>query len=243
MRMIANYEANGRVIDWRAYFSGGYYVFASLDSTQTFLQQQPANAAPLFCRADQQSQGHGQRDAHWQSPPEQLYCSLRVALALPLSALAGLTQLVALSIAQALDPEHQFLRLKWPNDLFTQRGKCGGILIDAQAWRQYSLVTIGIGLNLTPDAAFAHLSEHISLSAEDALDAFMPTLITGLSDWQSRPYLPIDHAWQYYDRHHQHTVSLDNGTRGKVLGIDQHGALIIADAQQLHFHTQVRIRS
>ncbi|UJF25138.1 biotin--[acetyl-CoA-carboxylase] ligase [Suttonella sp. R2A3] len=232
------------MIDWRHYFSGGYYLFASIDSTQNFIHQQAASAAPVFCRAHQQSGGYGQRQAHWQSPAGQLYCSFRVAFDLPSSAFAGLTQYVALTLAQSLDPEQTFLRLKWPNDIFTDQGKCGGILLESQSWRKHTLLTIGIGLNLTQDAAFANLSDSLGhINAEDALDRFMPELIAALARWQQTPYLPINHAWNDYDRYHQQAISLDNGETGTALGIDQRGALIMRQGSDIAFHTQVRIRS
>jgi BirA family transcriptional regulator, biotin operon repressor / biotin---[acetyl-CoA-carboxylase] ligase len=57
---------------------------------------------------------------------------------------------VGLAAAEALDrfaPEP--IRLKWPNDLYVDRGKLAGILVEAR-WREQAVewVSIGIGVNV-----------------------------------------------------------------------------------------------
>ena len=57
---------------------------------------------------------------------------------------------VGLAAAAALDrfaPEP--IRLKWPNDLYIDRGKLGGILVEAR-WREQAVewVAIGLGVNV-----------------------------------------------------------------------------------------------
>jgi biotin-(acetyl-CoA carboxylase) ligase len=61
---------------------------------------------------------------------------------------------VGLAAAEALDrfaPEP--IRLKWPNDLYVDRGKLGGILVEAR-WREQAVewISIGMGINVkAPD--------------------------------------------------------------------------------------------
>jgi len=57
---------------------------------------------------------------------------------------------VGLAAAEALDrfaPEP--IRLKWPNDLYIDQGKLGGILVEAR-WREQAVewVAIGLGVNV-----------------------------------------------------------------------------------------------
>lgn len=54
--------------------------------------------------------------------------------------------------AEALDRfASEPIRLKWPNDLYADAGKLGGILVEAR-WREQSLewVAIGVGINVRP---------------------------------------------------------------------------------------------
>ena len=71
-----------------------------------------------------------------------------------ISGLEVLSLRVGLRLARALDrfaPEP--VRLKWPNDLYVEEKKLGGILIEAR-WRERRLewVAIGVGINVVvPD--------------------------------------------------------------------------------------------
>jgi BirA family biotin operon repressor/biotin-[acetyl-CoA-carboxylase] ligase len=59
---------------------------------------------------------------------------------------------VGLVTAEALDRfAAEPIRLKWPNDLYVDRGKLAGILVEAR-WRESAVewVAIGLGINVRP---------------------------------------------------------------------------------------------
>lgn len=233
---------------WANFFTGGVHHAAVLDSTQAYIHDQVASPQPLFCRADEQRAGTGQRGRTWQSPPGNLYCSMRLYFDAPPYAHFGLTQWIALTLCEALDTKAQALKLKWPNDLFTEQGKCGGILVETQAHDRGTLATIGIGLNLSVAAdGQGLLGRDLDACYADVnttLNTIMPPLIQRLNQWRARPYLPINHRWRDYDAYHGAQVSLDQHPQSARLhGIDQKGRLIATDSDGLHFLTQVRIKA
>ena len=66
------------------------------------------------------------------------------------SGLGVLSLRIGLAIAETLDRfAAEPIRLKWPNDLFVDRGKLAGILAEAR-WREGSVeyVAIGLGVNV-----------------------------------------------------------------------------------------------
>ena len=64
---------------------------------------------------------------------------------------SGLSLAVGLSLAQSLHPS---IQLKWPNDLWWQDRKLGGILIETASVGAQRYAVIGMGLNIhTPKAA------------------------------------------------------------------------------------------
>ncbi|MDO5091777.1 MAG: biotin--[acetyl-CoA-carboxylase] ligase [Cardiobacteriaceae bacterium] len=225
-------------------FPGHRYFFAHLDSTQRYLLEHPASLLPLLCVAREQSAGVGQRGRVWQSPPGHLYMSLAVNLPGSPALHQGLAQAIALCLAETLDPKAQRIRLKWPNDLFLDERKLGGILVDTLPRGENLCAVIGIGINLSPrdDAAGYHSLDE-NACADTLLDKILPVLMQHLETWQEKPYLPINHRWAEYDRFHGKTAILDGiATPQQLLGIDQKGRLIAKDTHgKLQFLTHTRI--
>lgn len=229
-------------------FPGHVYHFRQLDSTQRFVREHPPSDLPVLCMADEQSAGVGQRGRVWQSPPGQFYMSFSWHLHGEPALHQGIAQMIALTLAQTLDPDAKTLRLKWPNDLFIADRKCGGILIESERRGEHTRLVIGIGINLTrsenhsPDQAC--LNEHFpARTPYSLLQSLLPALCTALQHWADKPYLPLDHRWHAYDRFYRQNASLENRSGSHTLhGIDQKGRLIAKDADgKLHFLTQTRI--
>jgi BirA family biotin operon repressor/biotin-[acetyl-CoA-carboxylase] ligase len=104
--------------------------------------------------ADRQSAGRGRSGARWHSPSGTGLWLTILERPHETSGLDVLSLRVGLRAARALDrfaPEP--VRVKWPNDLYVEGGKLGGILIEAR-WREQRLewIAIGIGVNVfVPD--------------------------------------------------------------------------------------------
>jgi BirA family biotin operon repressor/biotin-[acetyl-CoA-carboxylase] ligase len=111
--------------------------------------------------ADAQSAGRGQRGRAWQSPPgAAIYLTVVWPSARRLAGLAGLSLVAGLAVRSTLARWQVETRLKWPNDIWVEQRKLGGILVEVLGDRRGSIVLIGIGLNLRlPDAAAAAIDQ------------------------------------------------------------------------------------
>jgi len=101
--------------------------------------------------AEEQTQGRGRRGRTWHSPAgANLYCSLGWSFEQPLQTLSGLSLAIGAMIAETVETDYGAeLALKWPNDLFHDDRKLGGILVEMvgeDSGRQR--VIMGIGLNV-----------------------------------------------------------------------------------------------
>ncbi|MFV1958776.1 MAG: biotin--[acetyl-CoA-carboxylase] ligase, partial [Planctomycetota bacterium] len=96
--------------------------------------------------ADRQEAGRGRGARSFDSPPGGLYVSLLVA-GQPEDLPGPLTAAMALAVAEAVEAVAGVAcDLKWPNDLWIQGRKVGGILLEAAG--AALPVIVGLGLNL-----------------------------------------------------------------------------------------------
>ena len=108
---------------------------------------------PCLLVAEHQTQGRGRMGRSWQSGPSG---SLTFSLGMPLELndWSGLSLAVGAAIADALDPQPDEgstprLQIKWPNDLWLDGRKLGGILIETISAGTQRMVVIGVGLNVS----------------------------------------------------------------------------------------------
>jgi BirA family biotin operon repressor/biotin-[acetyl-CoA-carboxylase] ligase len=128
-------------------------LLESTTSTLDVAHRIAAEGAPAgtLIIANEQTAGRGRGGKAWQS-------SLGAGIWLTLverpaesSGLGVLSLRVGLAAAEALDRfATEPIRLKWPNDLYAERGKLAGILVEAR-WRDQAVewVAIGLGVNVT----------------------------------------------------------------------------------------------
>jgi BirA family biotin operon repressor/biotin-[acetyl-CoA-carboxylase] ligase len=103
--------------------------------------------------ADTQTRGRGAHGRTWVSPPgKDLYLSIVAHVPVALEHLPCLTLAVGLGVADTVDPYFPpglRAQVKWPNDVWLDRKKCAGILVEGASQGERALpVVIGIGLNV-----------------------------------------------------------------------------------------------
>lgn len=130
----------------------------SVDSTNNYAMQQAKSGIAKHGTAyfaHEQTAGKGQRNKHWLSAKDE---NVILSVILDTSGLL-LSQQISLSIIAALAALNLFnnyttknLKIKWPNDLYWQDRKTGGILIEniiaGDVWK-YSIVGFGLNINQT----------------------------------------------------------------------------------------------
>ncbi|HIP82453.1 MAG TPA: biotin--[acetyl-CoA-carboxylase] ligase [Desulfocapsa sulfexigens] len=104
--------------------------------------------------ADVQRAGKGRLGKSWISPAGTgLYCSIVIRPKLPFVEFPKLTLTAGLALCSAVEkllPDIPF-GLKWPNDLYCNGKKCGGILVESSTpncSHEESFVVVGVGLNV-----------------------------------------------------------------------------------------------
>ncbi|MGD8825597.1 MAG: biotin--[acetyl-CoA-carboxylase] ligase [Myxococcales bacterium] len=102
--------------------------------------------------ADQQTHGRGAHGRHWVSPPgTDLYFSIVTHPAVEPASTALITLAAGLGLRDAvadLVPDRAVL-VKWPNDIWIERRKCAGILVETRTvGARIDAVIIGVGLNV-----------------------------------------------------------------------------------------------
>lgn len=106
--------------------------------------------------ADRQASGRGSQGRTWQSPGGQdLYVSIVARPRASIATLPTLTLAVGLGVAHAVDDllGASRARVKWPNDVWVDRKKICGVLVEAgTVGGETSAVVIGIGLNVNRTA-------------------------------------------------------------------------------------------
>jgi BirA family biotin operon repressor/biotin-[acetyl-CoA-carboxylase] ligase len=127
-------------------------LLESTTSTLDVAHRIAAQGAPAgtLVIAHEQTAGRGRGGKSWQSSPGAGLWLTLIERPAESSGLGVLSLRVGLAAAEALDrfaPEP--IRLKWPNDLYIDRGKLAGILVEAR-WRDKAVewVAIGLGVNV-----------------------------------------------------------------------------------------------
>jgi BirA family biotin operon repressor/biotin-[acetyl-CoA-carboxylase] ligase len=233
------------------------HVAALTDSTNSRLLQAARNGAldaPMTIFATElQSAGRGRMGRSWVSAPgSSLTVSFALSLKRAASMLSGLPLACGLAVRDALLAHGVEAELKWPNDLLAGHGKVGGILVEIHApSRTQSIVVIGVGLNVYPDAERAHAlaSRENALPSTDLLSAgavqpldrnqLIADIANGLAlrleRFASDGFEPMVSAWNAAHAFQDAEVSLIEGgatlVRGIARGTDTQGRLLVETSE------------
>jgi len=222
-------------------------VLAEVSSTNTWLSQY--GDCGYVCLAEQQTAGRGRGNNIWVSPSaSNIYLSLTWCLDGTQSQWLGLE--IGIALAQVLSEigitGHG---IKWPNDLYWQGQKIGGILIERNYQSHRFIIGIGINVNMSKIEDTAINQPWISLRQilgapidRNKLAALIIShLIKCLSILPTRTFNELQKNWSQWDLLigksviiHQHKL---NKIKGVAKGIDPQGRLIVtlADGSQKNF--------
>ena len=128
-------------------------LFFDIDSTNTYLNIKSLEGAAsgYVVLAEQQSKGQGRRGRKWVSPfASNLYLSVLWRFNSSPAQLGCLSLFIAVAVVRVLHGlGAKEVGVKWPNDIYYQDKKLGGILLEMRAEANGpSNVVIGVGLNL-----------------------------------------------------------------------------------------------
>lgn len=215
-----------------------------IDSTNQYLLNQVGSIdSGTVCLAEYQSQGRGRRGRQWISPfGSNLYLSMYWRLDAGMAAAMGLSLVIGIAAVEALEQlGFEGIRLKWPNDLYYQDKKLGGILVEmsGQAGGAAHIV-LGMGLNISMrpdidgiDQPWTSLDELAEYQLVDR-NILAPTLVDSwtdaLNEYEQFGMKGFVERWNRLDNFVGRSVRLLIGTRevtGIVKGIDDRGAVLL----------------
>ncbi len=126
--------------------------FDTLDSTNDYgkILSEKQKVHGTLIVADTQTAGKGRRGRAWQSPKgSSVSMSLCLEPKLPTERAAGLTLVMALSVASAIEEmTGEKAMIKWPNDIVLNGKKICGILTEMFLREKDYVVIIGVGINV-----------------------------------------------------------------------------------------------
>jgi len=149
------------------------YHRQSTDSTNRIAKELAEKGEPhgTAVLADMQTGGRGRLGKTWESiPGKGLYCSIIVRPDVDIERYAQITLVAGVAVAGVVEEcTGKKCMLKWPNDIYINDRKCGGILTESSSMNMHGrqmYAVIGIGLNINAD------SEDFSLDLRDTVTSF-----------------------------------------------------------------------
>jgi BirA family biotin operon repressor/biotin-[acetyl-CoA-carboxylase] ligase len=219
-----------------------------VDSTNTRLL---GNAPPPVGRADVclselQHAGRGRRGRRWIAPfGSGVALSVAWIFGDGVRALPALSLAVGVSISRALVRAGALgVRLKWPNDIWFQDRKIGGVLIELRAEDSGPAhVVIGVGINVVLPAAARREIEAAGIRVAAVADAcavapsrnsvagaILDELLSMLGRFEREGFAAYRDDWMALDAlagRPAHVVLADGVISGTARGVDQEGALLL----------------
>ena len=219
-------------------------ILPELGSTNTELMRRArlGRTEPVLLVAERQTAGRGRLGRSWSS--HELVASgsvgasgaaasltFSLGLALEPADWSGLSLAVGLAVADSLHPQ---LQLKWPNDLWFESRKLGGILIETVAVEHLRYAVIGIGINIelpiaqdlrTPPAALRELLPECD--AAQALGRIAGPLVRTVVLFARAGFGPLRASFQARDALYGQEVVCTDGTIGQARGVDDSGSLLL----------------
>ena len=170
-----------------------------VDSTNTFLKNLLSNSKPLpegtVIMAENQFAGRGQQQKKWftEEGKNLTFSILLNPFFLNLKEQFRLTQVISLGVAKAFQNiTGEGIKIKWPNDIYYNNKKLGGILIENLVQGQkINNSVIGIGLNINQVQFPDYLPQAISLRQILHRDYDLRALLSDICNYIEAGYLKL----------------------------------------------------
>lgn len=231
---------------------GNINYFESVNSTNSWLLEH--GQCGDVCISESQTAGRGRRGNTWISPTGNVYFSLCWCFTKSIEHMSLLGLVVGTAIAEALSDigleEHG---IKWPNDIFWQQKKLGGILLETVD--QSGRIVIGIGINIShsidkeiisqPVISLNEAMENPKVSKDQLIICLIQRLQEKLIKFTQLNFDQFRQEWQAWDILYGKQVSFMHqgiNISGRVTGIDKHGRLgILKNERDLCYYSTADI--
>lgn len=250
LELLAHAGINAALDECNKALISSLEIHDSLDSTNTYLVEHSRNHAPsgFVCFAEHQTAGRGRRGRQWVSPyGGNIYVSILWRFQQGgIAATAGLSLAVGVAVIRALKQHHiHDVGLKWPNDIYSQGKKLGGILIEVSGEADGPCAAvIGLGLNLFLAEIHAHgitqawtdvtkINGEKLVSRNELAGTVVNHILTVINGFETVGINAYLDEWRGHDCLKDQPATLYVGQQqveGIVVGIDDSGLLLMKRA-------------
>jgi BirA family biotin operon repressor/biotin-[acetyl-CoA-carboxylase] ligase len=225
-----------------------FELLFEVDSTNTRLLSRPPppSGSAEICLSELQHAGRGRRGRRWIAP-----FGAGIALSVAWTFIDGARTLPALSLAVGVAVWRALARagargvtLKWPNDIWFQDRKIGGVLIELRAEASGPAhVVIGIGINVALPAAARREIEAGGVRVAAVADAcgaapsrnlvagaILDELLSMLGQFEREGFAAFRDAWTALDAlsgRPAQVLLAETAISGTACGVDPEGALLL----------------
>jgi len=215
-----------------------------INSTNTYLLNQPLADKVKICLAESQSEGRGRHGKQWHSPvSSNLYLSFAHRLKKDISTLSGLSLVIGITLAETLQKYCQkSIQVKWPNDLLVDGKKLSGILIEIKNENNgFCKIITGLGINIEmPENVAKFISQpsidlnqcfpFSELSRNEIAADIITNILSCVKKFETSGFDDFYQKWNELDAWYEQQVVLEVGSqkiKGTHKGIDLSGALLL----------------
>ena len=189
--------------------------------------------------AESQTHGKGQGTNEWLSPKGGLYLSSYLK---PLNDIQLLPLKTALAIVKTLEELYQLeLKIKWPNDIFFDKRKLAGILVETKfKGSNIDYAIVGIGINVNQESFSDKIIENKPISLKQilnknlALDIIVEKLLLNINKILITDKFKIIKDFDKYLYLKNEVVKIklseNNIITVQIKGINEDGALLVLDS-------------
>ena len=208
----------------------------STDSTNERAKELALAGAPhgTLVTADEQTAGRGRQGRAWVAPPGKALL-MSVVLRDLGAAQAYLPLATAVAVCEACEESASVrCEIKWPNDVWIERRKLAGILVEGRPQEGWAVLGIGLNVSTARDefpGELRELATSLGAAAGEAPERndVLDRLIAALDAQLAAAPDDILAAWRSRDALNGQTVRWQQG-EGIATGIDESGALLVDTA-------------
>ncbi len=241
--ILANIDEKAKVL------IQSFELFDRIHSTNTHLVKRSSENAPSgsVCMTEQQTAGKGRRGRNWVSPfGKNIYLSILWRFQSSPMAISGLSLAIGVAVIRVLKSHFPFaFQLKWPNDIYYENKKLGGILVEVSGESDgpcSAVIGLGLNINLSQTEAVTITQQWTDLTSITGEQPSYRNLLTGsllsqllqvLAEFEEVGLKPYLDEWREYDCLKDKPGTLYIGQRsydGIIKGIDNQGLLLLTRA-------------
>ena len=214
-----------------------------LPSTQEYAKEKAVAGAPegTLVVSETQAAAYGRFKRPWSSPEGGIWFSCILRPAIRPEQVPQLVLVWCGALARAIERETEIaLEVKWPNDLYKDGKKVGGIIAEMSAEiGKVAWVVIGVGINANNTISPALTTQATSLSSITGTPVLRSRLLACMWEEFSRDYPQFiaDGFKPFYNEYNHRltlrgkVITVDTGQKvlnGTVNGVDMEGYLLLS---------------